>query len=889
MRKPFALLLFGFVATTSQGESTPGIQSTPPGLPKDVVPRSYLIHLEPDIERRVLDGVESIEIEVLKPTTQIVLNAVDTEIAKARIEIDNQPEQLSPNFDRNGQTVSFHLTHILPVGKYTLSLQFQNRIVEEPHGLFIRRYEVGPVGAVEHLLLAGPQTAETRRIFPCWDEPEFRANFQLSIKTGSQNTVFSKMPIVVEQSLGPDEKITVFENTPLISSDMLFLVCGKLEWLQGEVAGVTLRIVTPPGKREWATYAMEVTKQLLPYFASYFAIPFPMAELDQIAFPSDADDGPGNYGEIVSNEDVLLCDPETNYEHTRQRIFLAIADNIVRHWYGELVPATSPDDLWVREGLASWISKKAADHFQPNWKIWLQAATQKEATMDFDAGEMAHPLQSPVAGNATDMITRQKPWLLLRMIEDFSGEGPFRDGVRAYLSTRQANNGANEDLWESLENATRKPIKKIVAGWAEQAGFPLIKITAQCLNGHRIISLEQVPFVLAKRDETPALWNVPVGIRSAVTSNEVKYALLDKLSNNFDLAGCSGVIQANAGNAGYFRVLYEPALFNDLQKNVEKLPEGDRLNLVTDTWALVEAGNLPVSSLFDLLENLRGDESFALWQNVLGTGETVGALRLIDRLEQGGAGREAYQKYICSLFTAKLQELGWDEKPGESNETQSYRATLIEALGFFGDRGVIDESFRRFENYRENPSTLSPNLRSAVITIVGRYSSQTVNRELLRMADDTKSVEEKRMYLRALGAALDPQSAQETLQYLGSDKMEAGDLALLLECFGAEGEHPDIAWSFAAAHLPEMQNRLGLLDQSRLFSSIATGFTDNDQADEILAFAQANLPPATFREVEYSSNEIRFRARLKARTLPAIDAWIKVKLEAKRNGASHNP
>jgi hypothetical protein len=157
------------------------------------------------------------------------------------------------------------------------------------------------------------------------------------------------------------------------------------------------------------------------------------------------------------------------------------------------------------------------------------------------------------------------------------------------------------------------------------------------------------------------------------------------------------------------------------------------------------------------------------------------------------------------------------------------------------------------------------------------------------MEDDTKSVEEKRMYLRALGAALDPQSAQETLQYLGSDKMEAGDLALLLECFGAEGEHPDIAWSFAAAHLPEMQNRLGLLDQSRLFSSIATGFTDNDQADEILAFAQANLPPATFREVEYSSNEIRFRARLKARTLPAIDAWIKVNLEAKRNGASRNP
>src|SRR6185437_15280104 len=138
--------------------------------------------------------------------------------------------------------------------------------------------------------------------------------------------------------------------------------------------------------------------------------------------------------------------------------------------------------------------------------------------------------------------------------------------------------------WASLERVTGKPIKKIVIGWINQPGFPLIKTTTQCVNGNRVISLDQVPFVLAPRDDAPAEWTVPVGIRSAAKSNEVKYALLDKLSKNFDLTGCSGVIQANAGNVGYYRVLYEPALFNDLQKNVETLSESDRLNLVTDTW-----------------------------------------------------------------------------------------------------------------------------------------------------------------------------------------------------------------------------------------------------------------------------------------------------------------
>ncbi len=893
MRKPIALLLLGFVAITSHAGNTPGVQPSATGLPKDVIPRSYLIHLEPNIETQVTDGIESIEIEVLKPTNWIVLNALDTQIAEARIEIGDQAERLTPEFDSKQERVTFDLKNVLQPGKYTLSIRFQSRIVERPHGLFLQPYKDGELAATEHLLATELQTDDTRRVFPCWDESTFRATFQLSVKTGKENTVISNMPVFVEHPLGPDQKIVVFEKTPLIASDMVLLVCGKLEWLDDEVAGVKLRIVTTPGKKELGKYAMEVTKQLLTYFSNYFAIPFPLSKLDQIALPCD-DGESKDLGGIVYDEDALLCDPETTYESAKQRIFLGIADKIAHQWWGDLVTMTSRNDLWLNEGFESWLAKKAADRCHPQWKIWLQAARKKEATMACDAGEMTHAIQASLAGEeqtmkASDVIMNQKPWLLLRMLENFTGEDPFRDGVRAYLATHQSSETTAEDLWTSLEQVTGKPIKKMVVGWAEQPGFPLIKITTQCVNGNRVISLEQVPFVLAQRDEPPTQWGVPVGIRPNVSSNEVKYALLDKLSDNFDLTGCSGVIQANAGNVGYFRVLYEPTLLNDLQKNVEKLPESDRLNLITDTWALVESGNLPASTYFELLENLRRDDSLAVWQNALGTGERNGALRLIDRLEQGRPGREPYQRYICSLFAAKFQELGWDERAGEDPETQGYRAILIETLGFFGDRDVIDESFKRFENYRENPSSLVPDLRSAVIAIVGRYSSQTVNHELLSMAGDTRNIEEKRMYGRALGAALDPELTRETLQYFVSDKVKPRDLPLALEYFATEGEHPDIAWSFAVAHLKEMQERFGLLRLSRLLSLIATGFTDNQRADEVLSFAKANLPPAAVRELQNSIDEIRFRAKLKAKTLAAIDDWIKVKLEENRGSASRNP
>jgi len=893
MRRPIALLLLGLFAAASHAEDGLSDRSAAAGLPNDVVPRSYLIHLDPNFETRITDGVESIEIEVLKPTHRIVLNALDTQIAEARIEIGDRVEELIGQLDSTQQTVSFEFKSVLQAGNYTLSIKFQSRMNQDPHGLFIQQYNVG-CGAVEQLLATVLRTADTRRIFPCWDGPAFRATFQLSIKTGKQNTVLSNMPVLVEQPLGPDQKIVVFEKTPLIASDMVFLACGKLEWLDDEVAGVKLRIVTTSGKKELGKYAMEVTKQLLPFFNDYFAVPFPLLKVDQIALPSDVDDATESWGGIVYDEDTLLCDPETSYESTRQRIFLAIAHNLAHQWYSDLVPMTSRDSQWLNEGFASLMAKKAADHFNPQWKIWLHTAVEKEAAMAFDAREASHAIQPSAAGaerstNVSDVITSQKPWLLLRMLENFVGEGPFRDGVRAYLAMHQGSGTASEDLWASIERVTGKPIRKIVVGWTDQPGFPLIRITTQCVNGNRVISLEQAPFVLVQGEETPLQWSVPVGIRSGLSSNDVEYALLDKLSKSFDLMDCAGLLQANAGNVGYFRVLYEPALFNDLQRNVERLPESDRLNLLTDTWALVESSGLPASSYFDLLEELRGDDSYAVWQSALGTAERMGALRLVDRLEQGRPGREAYQKYICSLFGPKFRELGWDEKAGEDAETQSYRAILIETLGFFGDRDVIDEAIKRFESYRENRSSLVPNLRSAVIAIVGRYSSQTVNRELLSMAGNTRSVEEKRMYLRALGAALDPELAQETLQYLVSDKVKPGDASLVLESFAVEGEHPDIAWSFAIAHLKQMQVRFGSLGETRLLSLIATGFTDNQRADEVLAFAQSNLPPAAFRELENSTNEIRFKIKLKTKTLPAIDDWIKAKLEGNRTSAVRNP
>jgi aminopeptidase N len=892
MRKPVALLLIGFAATASHAENKFNFSTTPGKLPKDIVPRSYLIHLEPNPETLVTDGFESIEIEVLKPAGRIVLNALATEIAAANIQIGDHKQELTPEFNADQQTVSFELNETLNLGRYTLSLKFQSRIGEQPPGLFIRHHD--SKGSPQLLVSAlGP--VDARRVFPCWDEPAFKAIFQFSVKTANENTVVSNMPVFVEMPFGVDQKIVVFEKTPPMASYLALVACGKFEWLEDKVAGIKLRIMTTTGKKEFAGYALEATKKLLTYYNDYFAVPYPLPKLDQIVLPSGFDGTAGNWGGITYGEDTVLFDPETNSESTKQRIFLAIAREIAHQWFGDLVTMAWWDDLWLSEGFASWMELKATDHLNPEWKVWLHTANRKERAMAFDARKISHPIRQPVANEdqargAFDVITDQKAAFFLRMLENFVGEQPFQRGIRAYLTAHQCSNATTEDFWESLEFGTGKPTKQIASAWTEESGFPLIKVTTQCVGANRVISLEQVPFIMfAGQDSQPTQWTVPVGVRSTPDPKEIKYALLEKLSKNFDYPGCDGALQANAGNLGFFRVLYEPALFSDLRKNVERLPESDRVNLVTDTWALVKSGNVAASSYFDLLENLRRDNSFAVWQSALGDSEMLGALKLTDRLEEGQPGRENYQKYICYFFRPKLQEVGWDERSGEDIETRRFRAMLIETLGFFGDRTVIDEAFRRFERFRDNPGSLALNLRSPVTAIVGRYSSRAVYDELLSMADSARTPEQKRSYLRALSAALDPDLARQTLEYLLSDRVMPGDACQALEDLATEGEHPAIAWEFVTTHFKEVQQRMGLDRRNRLVWSIAGGFTEDSRADELVAFAKAYLTPGAMPEVEDTANLIRFRAKLKAKTLPVVDDWVKTRVGAAPGDAVQHP
>jgi aminopeptidase N len=873
------LVIGMFLATSLRADEKFSITRSPGKLPKDIVPRAYVIQLEPDSDDLVTAGSESIDVEVLRSTDRIVINAVDTEISQARLSGPHTTEDLVPQIDPNAETVTFQTKTSLQPGSYQLSLAFRSKITEQPHGLFIQYFRAG--NQLERLLSTQMEPTDARRLFPCWDEPVFRAVYQLTVRAKREDTVMSNMPIAGEQPLGADEKLVAFDRTPAMASYLFVLACGKLEWLEDEIAGVKVRILTTPGKKDLGRYALEVTKEILPYYNEYFGVPYPVPKLDQIALPAGFGGAMENWGGITYNEDLLLFDPQASSDLAKQRVFVTMAHEIAHQWFGDLVTMAWWDNIWLNEGFASWMEKKAADHFNPDWKVWVHANNDKQRAMAFDARKTSHPIQQPItdeaqANSAFDEITYQKGLSFIRMLENYLGEETFRSGIRFYMARHKYSNTTTEDLWEALETAAGKPVRDVAASWTEQPGFPLIKIKTQCANGRQTVSLEQTRFLIGESDTVPLRWSIPVGIMRVREPDKIEHILLDKLSAEFGFSGCDEAIEANAGDVGFFRVSYEPALFNKLKRSASQLPESDRVNLVTDTWATVESGDSPASTFFELLEGLGQDDSYAVWQSIIGFERTTGPLKLVNRLEQDQPGKTRYENYVCTLLNQKLAELTWDEKVGEPIEKRLLRPLLIEALGMFGDQPVIEEASRRFASFRENPTSLNPNLRPAVIRIVGRYSSPTDYDLLLRLAEESPTSEERRMYLHALSEVLDPELAQRSVEFFTSKHVAPGDGGRALE--EEAWEHPEIVWTYATTHLKQMQQRFGFFRWNRLLANLAAGFIDRERAEELVRFAKQNLPAQGQREADNAANLIRFRSDLKKRALPKIDQWIATKI-----------
>jgi aminopeptidase N len=855
---------------TSSSESPFKFESTPGKLPKDIVPRHYAIHLHPDLEKLVTSGTVDIDIEVLKPARQIVLNALDMEITKAAITAP-KAVPLEAKVDSDAQTVSFALPETLAPGKYSLHVEFTGHLREQAQGLFYVRYLTG---TGKKLMLASQMEAtDARRMFPCWDEPVFRASFEPTIVVPKKHMTVSNMPIKNEKSLDGDLKEVHFEATPPMASYLVVLVSGELEALEDSFEGVKLRVVTTEGKKEQGRYALESAKKILGYYNHYFGVKFPLPKLDSIAVPGGFGGAMENWGGIVYNESILLFDPKTSSLETRQGVFDVMAHEMAHQWFGDLVTTAWWDNLWLNEGFASWMGTKCSDHFNPDWQMWLRAGSAKSAVMRQDSLRTTHPILQPItsesqANDAFDQITYIKGQSFLRMLENYLGEEKFRAGMQLYMSRHRYSSTTTEDLWAALEKASGKPVRALSTGWTEQPGLPVINVSSACDGGKNVVRLEQERFSVQDPGAKPLQWMVPVALADLTRSKSTRIDLLTNKSTTVTFLNCDGVIKANFGDAGYYRVSYSPEMFERVKSRLNSLPPEDRLNLLGDAWAMVTAQRATAASYLDLIASLGPEKTTAIWQDV------IGRLGFIDDLQRSQPGRAAFRAWAIQLVRPQLQRLGWEPKSNEPATDTLLRNSVISLLGQFGDQEVIAAARTRFQKFLAQPESLTPNLRPVVTEIVGHYSDRATYDKIHELARAAKGTEERSRYYSAMAAALDPALAALTLPISLTDETVPQEAVRLVPEVAHGGEQPEMAWQFAQDHMPQLLGQMEEFSRNMFVPSIMSAFPDADRADELEKYVNEKVSPKGATKAKESAASMRLRADLKQRELPGIDRWI---------------
>ncbi len=868
----FGLIALGLLSGSVHAEQTFSFDATPGKLPKVAVPSHYAIELAPDLQALTADGSEVIDIEVRETTWRLQLNAANLAISEASI--DDGAQRAEVALDPRAETATLTFPTALTKGPHKLRLAFTAKINPFGRGLFFADYPTD--AGSKRMISTQLEPADARRIFPCWDEPAFKATFALTVSVPQNFLAVSNMPIAKEEPLADGRKRVVFPPTPVMSSYLFVLSAGELERITADAGGVTVGVVTTAGKAEKGRFALENATKLLEWYNDYFGSKYPLPKLDLIAVPGGFGGAMENWGGITFFESRLLFDPATTPDSARRRIFSVLAHEMAHQWFGDLVTTAWWDNLWLNEGFASWMQEKAAEHFYPQWKSWLNGYNQKQLALSLDARRTSHPIQQPVADHsvamtAFDPITYNKGQAFIRMLENYLGEDAFRDGIRHYMEAHAYSNATTADLWLALERAAGKPVSSIAASFTEQEGVPLVLAETSCDGDSQRLTLKQERFTIipsqANATLPPLKWQVPVTI-GRIGAAEQQKLLLD---GNAELpAGrCGEAVKVNFGDIGYYRVDYGGRLRAALTKQLAQMTPEDRVNFLADDWAMVLAGRAEPASYLALVDALAVDDRRAVWDQV------VNILGALDRLARERPEQPELEAYAKAKLRPVLDRLGWDGSGAGDDDDTLLRSSLIGTLGDLRDADTVAEARRRFSAFLKDPKSLPPALLESVAHVVGVSARREDYDALLTLARKSTETNERLRYYYAAASARDDALAQDTLALTLTKELPSTIVNGIINEVAQSGWHRELAWDFVQKNLAALTVRQGPDFPHEFVPNFMANFSDEAHADALRQFAPAQETLGGRVMTSRALEAIALSADLKARALPAIDAWIK--------------
>jgi len=686
-------------------------------LPRHAIPSRYDLTLQPDLEQATFTGSVIILLEVVEPTDAIWMNAADLEIISTALEDGEGGHVCSPEAElvSEQQRLRLGLGASLPPGSYRLILGFEGILNDKLRGFY--RSVFKDDDGKEHVIATTQfESTDARRAFPCFDEPDFKAVFGITLIVPEDLYAVSNAPIVSETPAGNGWRLVSFDDTMKMSTYLVAFVVGPFEATEAvDVDGVPLRIVHPIGKGHLTEFALQVGAFTLRHFATYYDIPYPGQKLDLVAVPDFAFGAMENLGCVTFREVLLLLDPQQATQPERVRVADVIAHEIAHMWFGDLVTMRWWNGIWLNEAFATFMGTMAVDAFDTKWQRWTQFSLERSAAFDVDSLHHTRPIEYPVqspsdADGMFDLLTYEKGGSVLRMLEQHLDETPFRDGIRHYLKKHQYGNTETNDLWDAIEEVSDQPARRVMDSWIFQRGFPLLSVSADEAGK---LTLTQQRFSYTPLNDDDSVWSIPVTLRYGHGGQiRERRELLESASPQIDFGHPVDWVVVNAGGHGFYRVRYDPNLLQELRPiMMHQLTAIERYSLVDDTWASVLSGNTTAADFLELAQGLRSENDLDVWTLLCGCLDQLG--RLLD-----GEAETRYQAALRDLYGPTLERLGWAPKPDDDSRTLELRGLIIRSLAVADDADAQHQCRELHARHLQDGSSVEPNIAAAAAAAV---------------------------------------------------------------------------------------------------------------------------------------------------------------------------
>ena len=779
--------------------------------------------------------------------------------------IDNQPADVS-----FGEFDELRLSQPnLENENHTIHINFSGNITDAMHGLYPCYFTHD--GVKKQLFATQFESHHAREVFPCVDEPAAKAEYDLTLVTQTGITVLGNMPVKSEEENG-DSRTTTFEKTPRMSSYLLAFVIGELHKKTARTkSGVEVNIWATPAQNEnTLDFALDIATRSIDFYDEYFGVKYPLPKSDHVALPDFSSGAMENWGLITYRESCLLADPELTPESSRRFIATVIAHELSHQWFGNLVTMQWWNDLWLNESFANMMEYVAIDALQPDWRMWEDFATNEvTAALRRDSLDGVQSVQADV--NHPDEISTlfdpaivyAKGGRLLVMVRKLIGEEAFRAGLKSYFEKFAYKNTIGNDLWQELESASDQPIVNLMNAWISQPGLPVVSVS----NSHDAAILSQERFFIGEHQPSDALWPIPLFANQPLNAE-----ILDQKEITVSI---KKPLQLNCGLSAHFITKYDESTREYLLKNITELPTLDKICILQDTTILARAGFENSASLLPLALSLKTETNEKVF------GMAAGALTELRKfVDDNDAARDSLKRISGEFARATFEELGWDEKAGESDDDRERRTTALSLMMYSEDKEVLNEAKTRFDNNKLEDLPIE--IRALIISAnVRHFETPEMIENLFAAYKNTPSNDLQNDIAIGLTSTKKPETAEKILANIkDSNIIRPQDASRWFVYLIRTRESRQIAWNWLKENWAWVEEKFGddkSYDDFIRYAATAL-LTTNELNDFRQFFEPMENIPALARTIKLGITEISARVELierdKADVLSALQTTL---------------